>query len=120
MPPAESAGAEETMGDAKAEKAEKAEKKGKGKSDAEKAETKAKREAAVLNCAPDKAIKAPRENSKRDKVIKLLKKGAKLEDIQKEMGWTRANTMDCLRLLHSQHGYGFETNSAGTIKILGA
>jgi hypothetical protein len=102
-----------------------AKKEKKVKSPEELAASKKTREAKVLNCAAGE-IKPPKESSKRALLAKFLKSGKKIEDIMATFAgpdgkpWTRSNTMDALRNLHVIHGYGFETNSAGAIKILGA
>lgn len=121
----ESGAAEDDMAEKAATVTEKKPKEKKVKTPEEQAAAKKNREAKVLNCAAGE-IKPPRESSKRAALAKFLKTGKKIEDIMANFSgpdgkpWTRSNTMDALRNLHVLHGYGFETNSAGTIKILGA
>lgn len=76
------------------------------------------RKSQVFGTEPDKEIEPPREGSKRDQLLKLLRgNGAKIETIEKQFGWTRANAMEALRNLVNLHGYGLDQNENGTITV---
>lgn len=80
---------------------------------------------AVFNC-PAKTgedfPKVPNEKSKRATVIRTLKKGATREELQALFAnWQPRHVVECLRILHNDYGYGFETDGkSGKVKILGA
>lgn len=64
-------------------------------------------------------IRPPREGSSRAKVVELLKKGTTLEEVMKETGWTRAQAVPGIRLVHHKCGYGIRTQkSDGKLKLV--
>lgn len=73
---------------------------------------------AVLNCPHKGKIKLPKPTTKRMKVIVALRDGLSREALVKLIpGWSVKNSIECLRILHNEYGFGFATKD-GIIRIL--